>query len=350
MRRTFTTTAAAVLLTAAWAAPGQASAAWALALAPAEEAPAEDEDEDMVILDDDEMEGDAADEGGGDAGGGDGKADAEAGASLNTGDLFGEGKKKNVAESETKGDVGDPDSEAQQLKEDKAFITVVQRQRFLKKKRLDIQPQFGITVNDPFVRHYVVGAELNYWLTNRMAVGITGTGFFGSKTSRYNNIRAQEGLLLTANKTLWQASANFLYNPFYGKIAVFNRALFHWEAYVQLGGGVMQTQVIPRFEALHDPFRTITPQGNFAIGSRYYIPRSDWVSFNIGVRTWIFPDKLEPANRGPSTGVDGLGDLANLDDPDEAKANADTALSFNTVFFLGVSFYFPRTFEYTTRR
>ena len=112
----------------------------------------------------------------------------------------------------------------------------------------------------------------------------------------------------------------------------------------------MQTQVIPRFEALHDPFRTITPQGNFTVGSRYYIPRSDWVSFNIGVRTWIFPDKLEPAQRGPSTGVDGLGDLSNLDDPGEAKANADTALSFNTVFFLGVSFYLPRSFEYTTRR
>jgi hypothetical protein len=69
----------------------------------------------------------------------------------------------------------------------------VQRQRFLKKKRFELQPQAGITVNDPFVRHYVVGAELNYWLTNRMAVGLTGTGFIGNKTSRYNNIRFQEG-------------------------------------------------------------------------------------------------------------------------------------------------------------
>jgi hypothetical protein len=63
---------------------------------------------------------------------------------------------------------------------------------------------------------------------------------------------------------------------------------------VQLGGGVIQTQVIPRFEALHEPFRTITGQGNFAVGARFYIPSSDFVSFNIGVRNWVYLDKLEP--------------------------------------------------------
>jgi hypothetical protein len=62
-------------------------------------------------------------------------------------------------------------------------------------------------------------------------------------------------VLLTANKVLWQASVNFLYNPFYGKIAVFNRALMHWESFVQVGGGAIQTQVIPRYESLHEPFR-----------------------------------------------------------------------------------------------
>ncbi|MBK8264137.1 MAG: outer membrane beta-barrel domain-containing protein [Nannocystis sp.] len=329
MRRTLKITAA-VLLSAAWALPAPAYAAPAPAPAPAPD------DDDTVVIDDD-MEDTAPAKPAEDT-----KADASV-------DLFGD-KGKPVAESAEKGQDGGAESEAQQLKDDKAFISVVQRQRFLKKKRFDIQPHFGITVNDPFVRHYVVGAEFNYWLTNRMAVGLTGSAFIGNKTSRYLNIRAQEGLLLTANKTLWQASANFLYNPFYGKIAVFNRALMHWEAYVQLGGGVIQTQVIPRFEALHEPFRTITGQGNFAVGARFYIPSSDFVSFNIGVRNWVYLDKLEPGQRGPSTGSGGLGDLSELDDPANAKAAADSALAFNTVIFFGVSFYFPTGFEYTTRR
>lgn len=337
MRRSLT--GSAVLL-AAWAftAPGTAAAAALAGPAPAP-APAP-EDDDTIVLD--EAEGDTPPpKGEGDAKAG-GEAGADAGGSV---DLFGDDDKgKKAAASGETGKVS-ATSESDQLKQDKAFITVVQRQRFLKKKRFEVQLQPGITVNDPFVRHYTVGLELNYWLTNRMAVGITGTAFFGNKTSRYTNIRFQESVLLTANKTLWQASANFLYNPFYGKIAVFNRALMHWESYVQIGGGAIQTQVIPRYEAIHEPFRSVTGQGNFAIGARFYGPRVDWISVNFGVRTWIYQDKLEPTERGP-----GPGQLDMYDPPDAAKAAAVKKLAFNVVFFLGLSFYFPTTFQYTTRR
>ncbi len=346
MRR-FLTSTAVFLAAAAWAIPAPTVRAATAEPAGDEDTIVDDSEDEDTIVDDSEMDGDVVvddseDEGdGGEVTEGEGDAGGEADA----GGLFGEEEEDKAAAAPP-----DPESEAKQLKADQAFITVVQRQRFLKKKRFDIQPQVGITVNDPFVRHYFAGAELNYWLTNRMAVGLTGSAFFGQKTSRYNNVRAQLGMLLTANKTLWQASANFLYNPFYGKIAVFNRALMHWEAYVQIGGGVNQTQIIPRYEALHEPFSNFNPQGNFAIGSRYYIARSDWISVNFGVRTWIFPDKLEPAGRGPSTGPGGLGDDAALDDPGNAKSAAQGTLAFNVVVFLGVSFYIPTTFEYTTRR
>jgi hypothetical protein len=42
--------------------------------------------------------------------------------------------------------------------------------------------------------------------------------------------------------------------------------------------------------------------------------------------------------------------VPSLDDAANAKSNADKKLAFNVVFFLGVSFYFPTTFQYTTRR
>jgi len=302
--------------------------------APAPPKPAGGDDEDIVL---DEAEGDTP------AATGDKPADAAAG-DAGTGDLFGD-EKKPAAPPPGEGGKVSKDSEIQQLKADKAFITVVQRQRFLKKKRFELQPQAGITVNDPFVRHYAIGAELNYWLSNRMAVGLTGTGFIGNKTARYNNIRFQEGVLLTANKVLWQASANFLYNPFYGKIAVFNRALMHWESFIQVGGGAIQTQVIPRYESLHKPFNHLTGQGNFALGARFYGPKNDWISVNFGVRTFIYQDKLEPTGRGPGPGKEVL-----LDEADAAKAAADKKIAFNVVFFLGVSLYFPTTFQYTTRR
>jgi outer membrane beta-barrel protein len=335
-------TASAVLFATAWAIPAPAHAALAAPAPPAPKPAGDDED---IILD--EAEGDTPAkpaEGEKPAGEATTGTTGTAGAAA-TGDIFGdEGAKKDAPPPGEGGKIS-KDSENQQLKADKAFITVVQRQRFLKKKRFELSPQVGITVNDPFVRHYAIGAELNYWITNRMAIGLTGTGFIGNKTSRYNNIRFQEGVLLTANKMLWQASVNFLYNPFYGKIAVFNRALMHWESFIQVGGGVIQTKVIPRYESLHEGFTNTTGQGNFALGARFYGPKTDWISVNCGVRTWIYQDKLEPPERGPGPTFQ-----ANLDDVDAAKAAGDKKLAFNVVFFLGVSFYFPTTFQYTTRR
>lgn len=240
-------------------------------------------------------------------------------------------------------------SEEKQIKTEMGLIRVVQRQRMLKKKRFEIQPQVGISINDPYVRHYAFGLDLNYWITNRMAVGLTGTGYVGARTPRYKNIRFQEGLLLTANQLLWSASVNFTYNPFYGKIAIFNRALLHWEAGLQVGGGALQTRVIPRYEALHDPFTTVTGGGHFGLITRFYGRRIDWLSVNAGVRTWVFPDKQEPFNRGPQTGA-GEPDDGNLDDPDKAKSAANFKVAFNVIFFLGVSFYVPTKFEYTTPR
>ena len=243
-------------------------------------------------------------------------------------------------------------TEEDQIKAERGLITVVQRQRMLKKKRFELMPQFGITVNDPYVRHYTIGLDFNYWLNNRMAIGLTGTGLIGAKTPRYDNIRFQEGLLLTANRTLWQGSVNFTYNPFYGKISIFNRALLHWEGGLVVGGGALQTQVIPRYEALHEPFSTVTGGGHFGLVGRFYAPKIDWVSFNFGVRSWVYPDKLEPINRGPDNDfiAMGVGDDPSLDDPQAAKNASDFQVAFNVTFFLGVSFFLPTAFEYSTPR
>lgn len=327
-----------------WTLPASAWASASVSTAGAATAgPAEDD----VVVVDDEMEGDTPPAGekppdsgedpGGDVGdilGGDEPvlSDGSAGAT-------GEAGKQEA------------DSEAKQIKAEIGQITVVQRQRMLKKKRFELQPQFGISVNDPYVRHYNIGLDVNYWFHNRMAVGITGTGLIGAKTPRYNNIRFQEGLLLTANKVLWQASLNFTYNPFYGKIAIFNRALLHWEGSVTIGGGATQTQVLPRYEALHEPFRTVTGGGQVGINGRFYTRRIDWLSVNIGMRSWIFADKLEPINRGPDdNAAEGGFDDADLNDAGAAKSAAEYRAAFTVVFYLGVSFYLPPKFEYTTPR
>jgi outer membrane beta-barrel protein len=328
------------LTTALWL-PLPAAAATVAAGPPPKTDGAPKEEEDVVVLED-EMEG------GGQPGG-----DKAASGELDS--LLG-GEDAKSAEAEAKAAAAGPeegvgkaekDSEAKQIKTESKLIRVVQRQRMLKRKRVDLQPQIGISVNDPYVRHYTFGAEISFWPTNRMALSLTGTGMVGARTPRYDNVKIQEGLLLTANKILWQAHLNYQYNPFYGKVAIFNRLLLHWEGYVQVGGGVMQTEVIPRFGALHDPFRNFTGGGQFTIGTRFYVPKVNWLSINLGARTWIYPDKLEPSNRGPD---EDRGDDLTLDDPAAAKSEAKWTVQFNTTLFLGLSFYLPSSFEYSTPR
>ena len=348
MRRILTGPLAGLLL-ALWAMPAPVLAAHAASSALVGPAPAEEPAGDDMVIIDDEMEG----EGDQPAGEGEGEDGGEAPAGDDAGGedlgLFGdEGGAKATTPGEGTGKQ-DKDSEEKQIKAEMGLISVVQRQRMLKKGRFEVQPQFGISVNDPYVRHYTLGIDLNYWFHNRMAIGLFGTGFIGAKTPRYDNIRFQEGLLLTANKTLWNAALQFTYNPFYGKIAIFNRALLHWELSASIGGGATQTQVIPRYESLHEPFRTVTGGGVISFDGRMYVPKIDWLAINAGVRTWIYPDKLEPDRRGPDTGLGGTDD-ASLDDPDAAKDAADFQLAFNVTVFLGVSFFFPTSFEYTTPR
>ncbi|MCH9686099.1 MAG: outer membrane beta-barrel domain-containing protein [Deltaproteobacteria bacterium] len=302
--------------------------------------PEEDDDEDLVIIDDDEMEG------GEPAGDDDDLVIEDDGEEI---DIFGDDDAADEVVSEEDAAAAQ-NSEEEQIKAEMGLITVVQRQRMLKKKRFELQPQFGITVNDPYVRHYTLGVEFDYWLTNRMALGLVGTGFIGAKTPRYDNIRRQEGLLLTANKVLWQANVNFTYNFMYGKIAIFNRALLHWEAGASIGGGVMQTQVLQRYESLHDAFNNFTGGGVIGFHSRTYLPRVNWLAFDLGVRYWLFADRLEPDRRGPDTDPPNGVDDPNLDDAGAARDATTPQLAHNVTFFLGVSFFFPTAFEYTTPR
>ncbi|GEM_PF-1773264 len=331
--------------------------------------PADDED-DLVLEDEDEMNAVPAPPAGG----------AEGDAKVDTNFL----DDPSEATSEVGGTTGGSDdgnvpkvTEEQQREMDERDITIVQQQAFLnvynardpetgkqaRVHRFELMPQIGLSVNDAFVRHFTAGAEFNYWLTNRMAIGVNANAFFGAKTPNYDRIRFQDGLLLTANKYLWQASLAWLYEPFYGKIALFNKALLHWEAYVQLGGGVIHTKTIPRFASVHDPFDNILGQANIAIGSRYYVKGLDFMSFNFGVRTWGFFDVYEPQERGVASGAAAGSGASNvvidnpaLNDPEAAKKwskeNSDMGdrLAFNTVFFVGVSFYLPPAFEYSTRR
>jgi outer membrane beta-barrel protein len=219
-------------------------------------------------------------------------------------------------------------------------IVVVQQKHFLKGGRLELQPFTGITVNDNLIRHYVFGADINYFLTDVFWVGLEGQYFIHQLTNEEELLGSEYNLAPTLNEYKYGGALNFGYVPVYGKFAFLNKSIVSWEIFASAGIGVTITKVIPRDpanSALAFTNTDLTP--NVGLGSRFFL--LDWLSVNFALRDYILPDKFEPRPDGPGVGIDTAA---------QAKAAAQSRLVNNLVFSVGVGFYLPSKFHYKLPR
>jgi outer membrane beta-barrel protein len=213
------------------------------------------------------------------------------------------------------------------------IVTVV-RKPFLKSSRIELMPSFGATLNDNMIRHYQFNGQINYWVTEALAVGLEGQMFTHEFLEPYDIIARQYRRLPTLNKYNYGAALNFHYVPVYAKFAMLNKYIVHWEVFATAGVGVTQSEVLPRDPALEGWTNfNITP--NVGLTTRVFI--ADWLTLNLSVRDYIFIDKFESVDRTEVSA-------------DEAMENADSRLINHIVMSAGLSFWFPMGFKYTTFR
>jgi outer membrane beta-barrel protein len=213
-------------------------------------------------------------------------------------------------------------------------IVVVVRKPFLKVRRLELLPTWGLTMNDNIIRHVQFAGAINYFLTDVLAVGVEGQYYIKDLREPYDLVARQARRLPTVNQYNHGAALNFHYVPIYGKFAIFDSKIIHWETFFTAGVGFTESEVIPRDPAFQ-PFKNFLITPNVGASMRFFVTK--FLTVNAGVRDYIFVDKYEAVGR---TEVNG----------DAAKANADSSLINNVVFQAGVSFWFPTSFEYTTFR
>lgn len=221
-----------------------------------------------------------------------------------------------------------------------ADIVVVPRKAFLKGGRLELQPFTGISVNDSLIRHYVLGVDLNYFLTDVFWIGLEGQYFIHQLTNQEELVGSEYNRAPTLNQYLYGGALNFGYVPIYGKFALLNRSILSWEIWASAGVGVTFTKVIPRDpanDALAFQNTDITP--NVGIGSRFFL--LDWLSVNFALRDYLVPDKFEPLGDGAAKGITTSA---------QAKAQAQSELVQNVLFYVGVGLYLPTKFQYKTPR
>jgi outer membrane beta-barrel protein len=216
-------------------------------------------------------------------------------------------------------------------------IVVVVRKPFLKSHRAEFFPFAGTSMNDNMIRHYTVGGEIAYYLTDVLAVGVEALYYVPSFREPFDLVARQARRLPTINQYNWSGALNFHYVPVYGKFAVLDHKLVTWEAQFTAGIGASQSEVVER--DTHFPgFKNLLISPNFGASMRFFLTK--WLTVNLGVRDYVFYDHFEPKNRSLEMNATA----------DQAKSHADGALINNVMFQVGVSFWIPPSFEYTTFR
>jgi len=221
----------------------------------------------------------------------------------------------------------------------KAQMYAVQQIYALRARRFEIQPFWGMTMNDQFVSHPSPGIALNYYMTNVLAIGANFNWYQGLNSDSEFNAQTRRAVHVGVplNEYQWSAAGNFTYVPMYGKFAGFGDFIFHWDAYVVGGVGAISTRPIVVFDPRYRNF-SYEPKlaFNAGIGVRIFFNR--WFAAIFEVRDYIFNEKLESI-KDVDAQTEGWRQ-------DEKNWLGDSKLTNNVQAQAGISIFLPFTWEY----
>lgn len=210
-------------------------------------------------------------------------------------------------------------------------VKAVQRKGFLKRGRFEVTPVLAITVNDAFYQKIGGGLRLGYNVRDSLGLAARYVTYgkpefawpwnWNPSPIRTDNGRAGkiafDGQLLSS-QIYDQVMLDGVWSPVYGKVSFRDKQIIHFDLFLSAGFGLVWTATSeePRLEGPgpgHSKFAT-----DFGGGVRFY-PK-EWMAFELGMTATLYPDQ-------PIAGL---------------PATVQKVFVAN----VGVSFFFPRTFDY----
>ena len=213
-------------------------------------------------------------------------------------------------------------------------VVALPRKSFLKRRRIELTPLVATTLNDTLIQHTAIGGELNYYISDILSVGALGMYYFDDVLEQEFLTRYQFGLVPTLNRYRYTVTANMAYVPIYGKFAIFNYWIMHYELFATAGVGISGTQSIPR-DSRKESFDNLALTFPLGLGGRLFLNR--FLALTLAFRNFMMIDKFEKPGR---VEVDG----------DVAKDEAEARFVNNIMFNVGISVFFPLNFSYSTPR
>ena len=154
-------------------------------------------------------------------------------------------------------------------------IPAVSGRLFIKRGRAELIPTVGLSLNDPFFDHILISGAANYHVLESLWVGV-GADLYGSISSAVPVAGGGSARPPRFNHPIWAGHLEVGWAPVYGKLSLLAEGVFHFDAYVAVGAGVIgPSDGSPAFG------------GTVAVGQRYFL--NEWMAIKLELRDQIFP-------------------------------------------------------------
>lgn len=186
-------------------------------------------------------------------------------------------------------------------------IRPVSGRLLVKSGRQELSPTLGMSLGDPFFTKYLVGLRYAYHVGEQWSVGVGGfwaestpSGAVTTCDSRGLGCKAPtaEDLARTPGDFNLLLGADVSWAPLYGKISVLAESVLHFDTYVSVGGGVLQTRHIPPGRL--DSVEAFAPHGSIAVGQRFFLTRH--ATLRLELRDLVYPLEIQ-GRTGPETSL-----------------------------------------------
>ncbi len=255
-----------------------------------------------------------------------------------------------------------PDASAQeiQLTGPLAHAPAARNLRLYREGRIEIAPSFSATILDEYRRTMLVGARINYGVTDWLGIGVWGAfGAIGVNTSLTGQIDTnapRDAGLVNQNvgpqgafpnqvaQISYIAMPQITAIPFRGKFALFQSIFADVDAYVFLGAGMVGTK------ERADCADVVSCANAHALVSKSHIAPTWGLGFNFYMNKWLglgVEYRMVPFswNRAgfDSRGQDAAGNLSSSGKfPDGKVDSSDSTYKFNSMMSIYLGFSFPQ--------
>lgn len=178
-------------------------------------------------------------------------------------------------------------------------IHVIQRKPVLQQGRVDFVPRFGVSINDSLYRHYKVGINANYNLSESFYLG----GIFewynfgdtiGGPTGSLEATQNETGAVPDAAVINWLGGLELGYKPIIGKFAFADSFIVFYDLGITAGGAFVNA------ESVSLPSASGKFGGTVSLVNRIFF--NDWMALNLELRDVIFSADLR-GQQGALTNV-----------------------------------------------